>query len=155
MSEGLWLAASGILTALIVVVGGWFQSHLTAKQLRESKAQDYARQDAVAAKAAEAAELLLAANERVARQTLEASAKLDQIHELVNSNLSAQMMEAHAALLQQAVLMREVVALHKASGRNASSSAMEAIHIIESRAAELGAQLNDRAKATRIADAVK
>jgi hypothetical protein len=153
VSDGLWLAASGILTALIVVAGGWFQSYLTAIQLRDSKAQDYARQDAVAAKADRVVEDLHGTVERVAEQAAVTSAKLDQIHELVNSNLFAQMQEAHSALVQQSVLMQEVIALHTAAGRSPSPEALEAVAVISAKAAELGAQIRDRAKATVLADA--
>jgi hypothetical protein len=64
----------------------------------------------------------------VAAQSAEASAittgKLNQIHELVNSALTAQMEDAHDALTQQLVLMREVIALHTAAGRTPSPCAV-------------------------------
>jgi hypothetical protein len=170
--EAVWIA-------LIVAAGAAATTLLTtwlnARQIRAGKEQDYARQDqvaallearqdaaevkaeAVATKAAEAARLLLASNERVAHQTVAAAevtnGKLAQIHELVNSNLTRQMEEAHAALTQQLVLMREVIALHKAAGRPPSKEALNAIDAIELKVAEFGTQLADRAKATEIADA--
>jgi hypothetical protein len=151
--EPVWLAlivtGGALLTTLLTT---W----LNAKQLRAGKEQDYMRQDAVAAKAAEAAQLLLAANERVARQTREASqltnGKLNQIHELVNSTMTGQMEEAHAALAQQLVLMREVLSLNKAAGRKPSAGALEAIETIQHKVIELGEKLNIRAKVTQIAN---
>ena len=161
--------------ACIVAVGALITTVINGWQIRAGKKQDYERQDAVAAqaavaaalleerqnaaeeKAAEAATLLLAANERVAKQSADAAevtnGKLNQIHELVNSSLTAQMEEAYAALTQQLVLMREVIALHTAAGRQPSQDALNAIGIIERKVAELGATLSDRAKATEIADA--
>ena len=173
--DGLWLALSTLLTALIVTAGALLTIWLNGKQLRAGKAQDYARQDQVAAllearqdaaeakaaevadKAEEAAELLLAANERVAHQSAEAAevtnGKLAQIHELVNSNMTIQMEETHDALAQQLVLMREIIALHKAAGRPPSPEALEAISTLGEKVGELKSQLSDRAKATEVADA--
>jgi hypothetical protein len=166
--EAVWLA-------LIVAGGALLTTLLNGWQIRRGKTQDYERQDAVAAQAAEAARLLeqrqdaaeaatakaakdlRAANEQVARQAADAAAitngKLEQIHELVNSTLTAQMEEAHGALMQQLVLMREVIALNTAAGRRPSQEALDAIGVIEHKVAELGARLSDRAKATVIADA--
>lgn len=152
--QPVWVA---VVVAAGAAVSTLLTALLTGRQIRAGKEQDWARQDLVAAKAEEAARLLLAANERVAEQTAQAAkvtgGKLDSIHELVNSNLSAQMEEAHAALSQQLVLMREVIALHMAAGRKPSTDALQAIAVIERKVSELGAQLADRAKVTEIADA--
>jgi hypothetical protein len=173
---------TSVILAAGVVVGPLLLAYLTGRQRSKDKQEDWARQDAVAAKAdavadqaaeaarllrerqdevatqaAEAARLMLAANERVAKQSADAaevvSGKLGQIHELVNSNLTAQMEEAHGALTQQLVLMREVIALHRAAGREPSAEAVEAIALIGTKVGELHAKLADRAKATEIADA--
>lgn len=169
--EAVWIAlivAAGAATTTLLTT--W----LNARQIRAGKEQDYARQDHVAAQlearqdaaeakaegvakqAAEAAKLLLASNKLVAEQSAHAAevtnGKLAQIHDLVNSNLTAQMGEAHGALMQQLVLMREVIALHKAAGRNPSKDALDAIEVIERKIAELGAQLADRAAVTATAD---
>ena len=126
------------------------------KQAAEAARLLEERQDAIQKKAEEAARLLIASNKLVAEQTREASnftnGKLAQIHELVNSNLTSQMEESHAALTQQLVLMREIIQLHKESGRSVSDKANEAIRVIESRIDQLGSKLYGRAKATQIAD---
>jgi len=157
-----------VLVAALAVAGTSLPVWLTGRQRSRDQRADWARQDAVAAKAeaaidkaaeraAETARLLLAANKKVAEQAAsdaaEVSGKLGQIHELVNSSLTAQMEEAAAALSQQAVLMREVVALNRAAGREPSPEALDAIATIEARVAELQARLTDRAKSTQIADA--
>lgn len=166
--QAMWLAASTILTALIVAGGAYATAWLNARQIRQGKEQDYARQDEVAAqleqrqdkaeaKAAQVAELLLASNKRVEKQAAAVAevtdGKLNQIHELVNSTLTSQIEESHGALTQQLVLMREVIALHKAAGRKPSADALESIQVIERKVAELAAKLSDRAAATKIADA--
>lgn len=170
-----WIAISSILTAAIVAAGAYMTTWLNGRMLREGKAQDYERQDAVArqaaeaarllaerqdaaaAKAAEAAELLLASNKRVELQTTHASKvvnnKLEQIHVLVNSTMTKQMSDHYVSLRQQLTLMHEVVTMNMAAGRKPSVEALEAIAAIERRITELGAQLDDRAKATEIADA--
>lgn len=153
-----------VLVAALAVAGTSLPVWLNGRQRRLDKREDWARQDAVAARAeavaervAETARVLLVSNEHVAEQAAsdaaEVSGKLGQIHELVNSSLTAQMEEAAAALSQQAVLMREVVALNRAAGREPSPEALDAIATIEARVAELQARLTDRAKSTVIADA--
>ena len=160
-----------IIVALAAVAGAGLPTWLAGRQRREEKEQDWARQDAVAAQAAEAARLLeerqdeterraaevasqlRVANTLVTQQNAVTNGKLAQIHELVNSNLTSQMEEGHASLVQQLVLMREVVRLNHEAGRLPDNAALAAIATIEARVAELGAQLRDRAAATAAADA--
>jgi len=171
-----------VWVALIVVIGGTMTTLLQAWLIRRGKAQDYARQDEVAAhaaeaaellaarqdaaevkadkvarKAAEAASLLLAANERVAEQSAHAAevtnGKLAQIHELVNSNLTRQMEDTRDAQAQQEILMMEVIRLHKAAGREPSKEALDAIAAIRAKVAKATTELGARAKATVAADA--
>jgi len=126
------------------------------RQAAEAARLNEERQDAIQKQTAETAKLLLAANERVAEQSAHASevtnGKLSQIHELVNSNLSAQMSENHEALEQQVALMREIIRINRLAGLEPSQAVRDALAAVEARAFELGAQLVDRAKATEIAD---
>jgi len=126
------------------------------RQAAEAARLNEERQDAIQKQTAEAAKLLLAANERVAEQSAHASevtnGKLNQIHELVNSNLTVQMSENHQALMQQFILMKEIIRLNRLAGQEPSQEALDAAKAIAIRINELGAQLNDRAKATEIAD---
>jgi hypothetical protein len=157
-----YVAIAGILAASIV--GPALISQLSARQRRAERREDYARQDAVAkaaeereqrqeaaahevaVQAAEAAKLLLAANERVAEQTAEASArtdgKLNQIHELVNSTLTGAMQAELVAREAQAELVRRFQPDQTAE-----------IAALDSTISELRAKLADRAKQTEIADA--
>lgn len=160
-------------TAVIVVVaasivGPTLLSVLTAWQRRTERQEDYARQDAVA-KAAEdresrqevaahavaeqaretvkkAAELLLAANERVATQSAAASevinGKLGQIHELVNSTLTGAMQAELVARQAQVELVRRFTPSQTAE-----------IAVLESAVADLQMKLTDRIAQTKIADA--
>lgn len=164
-----------LLVLFGVVAGPLFLSELNSRQRRREKVEDYARQDKVASQAAEAARLLeerqnvtaaraaevarklLESNERVATESAAASAitngKLAQIHELVNSNLTAQMQEGHVSLVQQEILMREVIRLNREAGREPSTEAIAALAAVQVRINEIASQLQDRASATIIADA--
>ncbi len=127
MTETVWIAAiaasSGIIGPGMLAIMGYIFA-------RNAKAQDYARQDAVAAQAAQAAKLLLEAQERMAGQarqvattlastTAATTAKLDGIHALVNSNYTEIMqtlldsLKAQLALLPggDPVLLRRITEL--------------------------------------------
>ena len=143
--EAIWLA-------LIVALGALLTAGLNAWVVRLGKKQDYARQDAVADQAAEAARLLLEANERVAAQTADAlritEGKLNQIHELVNSNMTASITDQ---LLANEQLL---VALKLLAGSNNDPVAAGTIVATQDKIGELRSRLSDRATATRIANAL-
>jgi membrane-bound lytic murein transglycosylase len=122
------------------------QAAKVAEQAAEAARLLTARQDAAAAAAATTAELLLAANERVAAQSRDATAqtngKLAQIHELVNSTLTAAMTAELVALEQQRELMEEL-------GRPATK-----LDDINRRIKLLTMKIADRGLQTEIADAL-
>ncbi len=90
MTEGIWLAMIvALTTAITTTVTPVTMALLTARAARADRREDWMRQDAVAAKAAEAAKLLIAANQRVEASARGTTEKLDDIHVLVNSNMSA------------------------------------------------------------------
>jgi hypothetical protein len=137
------------------VIGPLLLSWLNGIQRRKEKIEDYAREDrvadratAVAKQAAEAAQLLVEDNRRVAKAAAGAAdktfGKLDEIHTLVNSNMTASMQAELDATAREVTLMREVIALHLAAGRDPSAEAEAAIVSTESRIAELRAALDDR-----------
>lgn len=132
------------IVAVGVIVGPLFLAWLTGRQRSAEKREDWARQDAVADKVDAVASQARKAAELLRTRQDEVAGKLNQIHDLVNSNLTTQMEEALAALTQQVVLMREVVDLNRAAGREPSRAAIEAIGIIEAKVGELHAKLADR-----------
>jgi hypothetical protein len=163
------VAVTGIIAASIV--GPTLLSVLTARQRRNERREDYARQDAVAAaaeerearqeaaarevavQAAEAAELLLAAQrattartDEVARVAAESAArtdgKLNQIHELVNSTLTGAMQSQLVAMEAQLAMIRRW-----------QPDETGEINVLAEAVAELRAKLADRAKQTEVADA--
>ena len=151
-----------IIVALIVGVTGVITpallAHLANRSRAQEKREDWARQDAVADRVAEAAEraagaarLLLAANERVAATAAETNTKLDAIHTLVNSNMTAAMQAELTAVEAQRVVLQEVVALKEANGVPADES-RATIETLNNRVNELRAVLTDRVEQTRVAN---
>lgn len=154
MNDMLWL---GLIATVPAAVSPLLLSWLNSRNVRREKLADYERQDAVAARAefaveaasaraAEAARLLLAANERVAATAKITNEKLDGIHTLVNSNMTTSMQAEHDATVRELALMREVIALHRAEGREPDVESLAAVEATGRRIAELHALLADRLK---------
>jgi hypothetical protein len=146
---------NAVVVALIVLFGTvtspLFLSYLNNRQRRDERREDYARQDAVAEQAAEAARLLLESNKRVAATAVITNGKLDVIHTLVNSNMTAAMQAELDRTQEVLVMLREVIALNEAAGRAASPETLARIDATERKVGELVAALNDRLTQTRIA----
>jgi len=152
---GLIAVFSSITAPLILVL-------LTNWQRRKEREEQWERDDAVAAQAAEAAELLrkaqeaaaaqaeeaaallLDANERVAETSALTNGKLDVIHTLVNSSLTAAMQAELDATEAQLVLMREVVDLKYATGKKPSAESLALIVAKQDQISELKAKMDDR-----------
>ncbi len=105
------------------------------------------RQDDAAAKAAEAAALLLRSNERVAESTKITNAKLDTIHTLVNSNMTAAMQAELDATVRERAVIIELVHLKKDIGQENTVEALAALKAAEEKIEELTAVLSDRLRA--------
>jgi len=135
-----------------------------ARLHREDRDAEWARQDEIAARAAataasieaaqrgaaeradEAARLLIDNNERVAKSQLETNGRLDVIHTLVNSSMTAAMQSEFDAVTRELAMMREVVELKKASGMEPSAAALAAVKTTEAKLNELAVTLEDRAR---------
>lgn len=139
---------SAAWVAAIVAIGTVFSplllSWLTGRQRRAEKKQDWKRQDEVAEQAAKAAALLLAQNKVVAAAAGIINEKLDTIHTLVNSQMTAALQSESDAITRELAMMKEVIALKRASGQEPSQGALEAIVATEAKIAELRAVLADR-----------
>jgi hypothetical protein len=152
------------VTVGAVVISTTGLTYLTNRTRRAEKVEDWARQDAVAAQAAEAARLLLeqqrattAAAERVARVTAETSAdaaeQLKAIHTLVNSDMTAARSGELAQNRLLLVALKKVIELDRAAGRPPTKDDREAVTGVELRIAELEAVLADRLAAQRKVEA--
>jgi hypothetical protein len=143
-----------IVVALIVsVFSPILVSVLTNHQHARERKMDWARQDAVAAQAAEAASLLLAENKRVAATAANTNNKLDTIHILVNSNMTKAMQAELDATRRDLASLREVARLNEEAGRPRSEEAHGVIEETALRIAKLDAELRDRLKQTMVAEA--
>jgi hypothetical protein len=180
MNPAVQVSLIGAFSALfIAVVAPLLLSWQQQRHRRQEREEDYARQDEVAEKvrlaadqAAEAAKLLLErqdqaseqsaernrllveANERAADSAALTNGKLDQIHTLVNSNMTAAMqseLDATVALLDT---LREVVALNEAAGRQPTAEAVGRIDAMQKKVDELSANLTDRLKQTAAANQI-
>jgi hypothetical protein len=100
-----------IVAVIVSTTGPLLLGYLTDRARRRDKKEDYARQDIVADRAEEAARLLLEENKRVAEATAQTQGQLQEIHTLVNSNLTAAMqaeLSACEALLEMKIRYSEV-----------------------------------------------
>lgn len=139
----VWVA---LIVALTSMTGPLLLARSTAKSRREEKAQDYAREDEVAARAAAVADTLIVSNERAARSAEQANGKLDVIHTLVNSNMTAAMEAQLVALQGQLVMMNRLAEITDPTVDEAA-----AIKAVQAQIAELTASLKDRLTATEVA----
>jgi hypothetical protein len=174
--NGVWVAL--IVAAFGTVIGPLLIAHLNNRQRVAEKQQDWARQDLVAAKvdkaaeqaaeaaellrqrqemvaaqAAEAARLLLAANERVAASAAETNGKLDVIHTLVNSNLTAAQQRELAAMMTMLTTMKEVVGLKERLKVTPSPASLEHIRNTQAQVDALSRDLDHKEHQTKVADA--
>jgi hypothetical protein len=122
-----------------------------ARKVRENAVMASRATEEVAAKADEAARLLLDENRKVADRADQTIEKLDIIHTLVNSNMTAAMKAEMDATVRELALMREIVAMKKTSGQEPSVETLAAIEATGAKIAELSASLSDRIEATKAA----
>lgn len=178
LSDGVIIA---IVVAVPPLISVPFMAWLTSRNLRKDKEKDAeirkeerveseARQDEVAAKAAEAAQRLIDRQDTLAHQADAAakllaentakvaesakitSDKLDVIHLLVNSNMTAAMQAEFDATTRELAMMHEVVELKKATGQQPSVLALAAIDATNARLIELRATLDDRLRQAKVVD---
>jgi hypothetical protein len=144
-----------VISPMIVGLMQTNQRQAEARDRRSEKIEDWARQDAVAAQAAQAADLLLQQNRKVAEAAVVTSQKLDVIHVLVNSNMTAAMQSELDATVRELAMMREVIRLNEAAGHEPSSESLSAVKATETRIAKLRAELQDRLKQAEVAKVVE
>lgn len=141
-----------VVAVIVSVIAPMVVGVMTNRQRRAEKREDWARQDAVAAQAAQAARLLLAENEKVREAAESTQQKLDVIHVLVNSNMTAAMQAELDATRRDLVSLREVARLNEEAGRPMTEDAGAVIAETEQRIAKLAADLRDRLEQTVVAD---
>ena len=128
----------------------WAREDAVAARVEEARTQAATaarllleRQDAIAAQAREAAALLLANNEAVAATAAETQGQLQVIHTLVNSTLTGAKQAQLEATLGQLVLLNQFTP----GDTGAIAAAQTAVE-------ELRVELADRIEQTRVADTI-
>lgn len=130
-----------ILALLTTILNAWGSSNQRAQEAeirREEKKLDWARQDIVAAKAEQTASMMLQA-------THSNNEKLDIVHALVNSNLTAAMQAEYDSMTRELALMHEVMEMRLSNGQEPSEHTKSAIVVTEAKLKELGERLVARA----------
>ncbi len=155
---------TAIIGGVIGALGPVLLIRANGRERRKDQRLTWERDDAVAAQAAEAARLLLAAQresiartdlvaEHVAASTSLTANKLDAIHTLVNSDMTAARQSELDQTRVTLVMLRKVVALDRAAGREPTDTDTVTIETTEARIIELEAILADRLAQQRAVEA--
>ncbi len=156
----IWIALIvAVPTVLTSFVAPIMLSVISSKQARADRQEDYARQDKVAAKAEEAARRLVASNTEVAATAKTVASKLnnklDVIHGLVNSSMTAAMQSELDAVTSNVVLLEQIIELKKSAGQAPTEDALKTVALMQDKMNELKANLTDRLLATAKTNAIK
>jgi superoxide dismutase len=92
----------------------------------------------------------IAALDQINKSLIRLVAGQEQIHTLVNSNLTAQMNDTLDARVRDLASLKEIVSLKEEKGQKPSAEALQVIETQQSSIDELRAKLRDRAEATEI-----
>lgn len=169
----IYFVAIGPMIA--AVIGPLLLAQLNAKQSRASKLEDYRRQDEVATKAKEVADAQAAAamavanaaaltSKKAAQDAAQAAHaltlrqgetdqkldilkdKVDVVHTLVNSQLSAAIKGELDSKVSEVAMVRELIDLKAQSGNPPSVETLEAVQMLDARITELKSVMFDRAE---------
>jgi hypothetical protein len=145
-----------IVVALFTsVTAPLFLNYLTQRDRRAEKEAEWERQDEVAQRLLDAQKETIKATDAVKKEAAAQAEiraadnkaigeKLEVIRVDVNSNMTAAKQEALDSTEAQLVLMREVVDMKRAQGKEPSSESLAAIKAAEDRINEMKAELKDR-----------
>lgn len=147
------MVSDTVILALIVAIPAMLSplllAWLTNRNRASEKAEDYARQDAVASKAEEAAGLLKKNNEDVAKSAEETKAQLSVIHTLVNSNMTTEMQKNLTSTQATLVVLQELTELRRSTNKPPKKETSDAIASVKAQITELEAALADRLKQSK------
>lgn len=147
---GIALLVSVVAPTLLALLNNW--------SMRKAKVLDWEREDQKEfqkeKKANEVADRLLASNKEVAETAALTNGKLDVIHVLVNSNMTAAMRAELDATIRELALMRQIVERDKTDGRPVLPEALAALKSTQLKINELNSTLNDRLKQTQVVSAM-
>jgi hypothetical protein len=162
--DAVWVVVvASLATSVVSPLVMWWTA-------RSTRVQEWARQDQVAqrtedvaAQAAQAARLLIESNRKIARVqgetaveaariATEASAKLDQIHVLVNSSMTEAMQGELDAIERYLAMMRELIEVKRASGSEPTAAALALVTATQDKLDGLRSSMSDRMAQTEVAD---
>lgn len=147
------LVVSAVLAVFASVTAPLILLHRSEKMHREDRLADYKRQDEIAARAAAAQKAVADQAAEAAGLLLQSNGKLDVIHALVNSNMTAVMQAELDATRRELALMLENGRLNAAAGHRQTAEALAAIEATTAKVTELASSMNDRLGAAAAAAA--
>jgi Na+-transporting NADH:ubiquinone oxidoreductase subunit NqrC len=151
-----------VISGTMAILGSSVPVFLNNRAQRAARLEDWARQDQVAArveavaeKAAEVGDQVANRVEAVASKAAEVAAantsRLDQIHTLVNSNLTAALQRELDATVVMQVALREVVALKRERGLEPDPESLAVLEDTRRRIEQLTRELEYKVKQTEAA----
>lgn len=145
------VGAFGLVSTSLAILGPWLLNRQTAASRVKEKQQDWARQDDVAKAAKSAAtaaqstqKALVTSSRRTRKQLTHLEAQAQEIHGLVNSNLTIQMQNEYDGLIREKAALTEIIRLTKKSGDEPLQETLDAVIAAESKIADLSVNLIDR-----------
>jgi hypothetical protein len=138
--DGIWQFAGLVVVA---VVGPYIMLRATAKQVRETKAEEKLEREAVAIQVAEAARLLKEQEIRLDESTKTTGKKLDAIHTLVDGAMTAAM-QSELDMARSNLVLLEAAAHSNGGTEFDQGAAQEAIDAMEEKVATLTKALDVR-----------
>lgn len=155
--------SDAVLIALIVAVPALLSAPLMAmltnRNAAAKEARDYARQDAVAEKAAEVAQKLLDQQAEQARllkesqaaasaQAVKTNAEIEKLTGMLDGNFTKLMEDNLDAKVTSLVLARQLLAMTHEAGHPTTPEALAEIETLKSRIAELTTAITERKHTT-------
>lgn len=134
MNDQVYLA---LIVAIPTFLSPLIMAWLTSRNLRKVKEQDWARQDAVAARLKEN-------NESVATLATQSHNQLKVIHRLVNSTLTAALQARLDANKKALALMHQIIEMNRLSGVEPSTDALADIAASEKEVEDLELNIAER-----------
>lgn len=143
MNPAIWVA---LIMSVAAICGPLLLARQINKQARATRAEDYRRQDVVAAR-------LEGQNKKALKATQVTHKRLEVIHGLVNSQMTAAKLAELEALESKLVMMRQIAARDKSEKVPVDSQALAAIESTVTRIEELKVEIKDRERQAQLTQA--
>lgn len=144
LSDVVLVSVFGIIAAIVGIGGSLLTGHAAANTVRDAKREDWKRQDEMAARAERSADRIVEVNERAVVIGEHNAGQLEQVHTLVNSQMTAAKKGERDSVEVTLTLLREVAELRRASGQEPTARALATILATETKLADLNAVIVER-----------